>query len=183
MPRKVAASSHFQSLTSLSWLTDATNPDAFDAARAAIKPSWALLMVTLFFSLMSQSSMDCKISMIHTIKMRYMYIKITHKIIRYDRTCLITTNYKQWWIIWVENTRIKLVSAAIQLMHTLAVMSWSKRPHLHGIFTYRGEIVTRSIPTNRLNILYVSLCMNRSSYYSESNTVKHNANCNTIWQH
>jgi hypothetical protein len=51
--------SHFQSLRVLSWLTEATFPVALDAARAATKPSCALLKVMVFFSLMSQSSKDC----------------------------------------------------------------------------------------------------------------------------
>jgi hypothetical protein len=49
---------HFQSLTNVSWLTEAIFPVVLDAARAAIKPSWALLKVMAFFSLMSQSSKD-----------------------------------------------------------------------------------------------------------------------------
>lgn len=53
---------HFQSLTNLSWLTEATFPVALDAARAAIIPSCALLKVIVFFSLMSQSSKDCMAS-------------------------------------------------------------------------------------------------------------------------
>ena len=104
---------------------------------------------------------------------------ISNDLVRYERAYLVTTNYKQWRIIRVKNTWIELVSTAIQLIHTLAIISWSKWPHLDRIFTYRGQIVTCSIPTNRLDVLYVSLHMNRSSYYSEHHTDESNVNCDT----
>lgn len=44
----------------------------------------------------------------------------------YKRTCLVTTNHKQVWKFWVEDTRIKFVSAANQLMHTITIISCSK---------------------------------------------------------
>ena len=50
---------HFQSLTCLSWLTEATRPE-LEEARAETRPSCAAT-VMLLFSSMSQSSRDCGI--------------------------------------------------------------------------------------------------------------------------
>lgn len=49
---------YFHSLMNLSWLAEATKPDAVDTAKDDTKPSWADRVIVLF-SVVFQSSNDC----------------------------------------------------------------------------------------------------------------------------
>lgn len=64
----------------------------------------------------------CKRLQRNTMKRLDVIKVINSGLVRYWRTYLITTNYKQIRVIWVEDTRMKLVPAAIQLMYAFNVI-------------------------------------------------------------